>query len=202
MLAYLKLYLMMRMRMMNLKCESLRAFSNSLSDFLRARYTEEEIKTFEDIMKLERGFKNVVKACATDTDTFLLLIAQVSDYMRVISLPLTPFLKISNAAAHSRSDDTGRLKSDILEYIYEDPKKGSRFSLELQHTRPLASDPKALRGFLHIDLADLLCPLNLKAQFERDPVYAHFSLWFHANSPLLQEFYEPSQGRNHRNHSR
>lgn len=43
-----------------------------------ARYTDEEIKTFEAIMKLERGFKGVVNACAVDTDTFLLLIGQVS----------------------------------------------------------------------------------------------------------------------------
>ena len=46
-------------------------------------YTDEEKKTFETIMKLERGFKSVVNACADDTDTFLLLIGQVSNYMRI-----------------------------------------------------------------------------------------------------------------------
>ena len=72
-------------------------------------------------------------------------------------------------AAHSRSDDTGKLKFDILKYIYEDPKKGSRFPVELQDAHVVASDSKMLRGFRHIDFADHLCPLRLKAQFERDP---------------------------------
>jgi hypothetical protein len=39
---------------------------------------EEEIEAFEAIMRLERGFKMVVNASATDADTFLLLIGLVS----------------------------------------------------------------------------------------------------------------------------
>jgi hypothetical protein len=35
-------------------------------------------------MKLERGFEEVVDACAADTDVFLALIRLVSDYMRTI----------------------------------------------------------------------------------------------------------------------
>ncbi len=91
MLAFRKLYLKMRMRM-NLNSELLRVFNlPAIQPTCHNRYTDEEIKTFETIMKLERGFKKVVDACATDTDTFLLLIAQVGGYMRVIPLQLTSF---------------------------------------------------------------------------------------------------------------
>ena len=48
------------------------------------RYSEEELKIFHAIMKLERGFEKVVEACATDTDVFLALIRLVSHYMRAI----------------------------------------------------------------------------------------------------------------------
>ena len=44
-------------------------------------------------MKLERGFQKIVNACAEDTDTFLLLIMQMSEYMRVNSLTMLPFLR-------------------------------------------------------------------------------------------------------------
>jgi hypothetical protein len=47
-----------------------------------------------------------------------------------------------------------------------------------------------------------LCPLKFKAQFERDPKYAHSDSFFQANDPLFQGFYEPSRGRSNRNHSR
>ena len=75
-------------------------------------------------------------------------------------------------ARASRSDDTSTLKSIILEYIYKDPKKGSRFSADFETERLLSSDSKELRGFRNIDTADHLCPLSLKAEFENDPVYA------------------------------
>ena len=77
------------------------------------------------------------------------------------------------------------MKFDIVGYVYEDPKKGSRFSAELQ-TRLIPSNAKALRGFHHIDLADLLCPLRLKREFERDPMYVSYSSLIRANNPLLE----------------
>jgi hypothetical protein len=74
----------------------------------------------------------------------------------------------------SRSDDVSSLKSPILEYIYEDPKKGSRFSDDTRSERILSSDSKELRGFRNIDTADHLCPLSLKAEFEKDPMFVIF----------------------------
>ena len=83
------------------------------------------------------------------------------------------FFQVKIKARASRSDDTSTLKLTILEYIYEDPKKGSRFSANFETERLLSSDSKELRGFRNIDTADHLCPLSLKAEFENDPMYAN-----------------------------
>ena len=45
---------------------------------------ETNLAIFYAILKLERGFENVVDACAADTDVFLSLIKLVSHYMRAI----------------------------------------------------------------------------------------------------------------------
>jgi hypothetical protein len=42
--------------------------------------------------------------------------------------------------------------------------------------RILSSDSKELRGFRYVDTADHLCPLSLKAEFEKDPMYSDFLL--------------------------
>jgi len=78
-------------------------------------------------------------------------------------------LKISDASSASRADDTSKLKNAILDLIYEDPKKGSTFPLELQDERLVASDSKSLRGSHNIETAYHLCLLKLKATFEEDP---------------------------------
>ena len=70
----------MRMRTMNLKSELFPCTMCLKPTICYARYTDEEIKTFEAIMKLERGFKSLVNACAADTDAFILLIGQVSGH--------------------------------------------------------------------------------------------------------------------------
>jgi hypothetical protein len=66
--------------------------------------------------------------------------------------------------------------------------KGSKFSTKLQGKPLITSDSKALRGFQHIDLADLLCPLKLKAQFEHDPMYAGCESFLHAYGPISRDF--------------
>ena len=63
----------------------------TLKLYAHNRYTDEEIRTFNSIMNLERGFKGIATACAVDTDTFLLLITQVCGYMRVIFFTLDTF---------------------------------------------------------------------------------------------------------------
>jgi hypothetical protein len=40
-------------------------------------YSVDEVKAFEAIMKLERGFRQVVNACTNDTGTLTALIWQV-----------------------------------------------------------------------------------------------------------------------------
>jgi hypothetical protein len=55
----------------------------------------------------------------------------------------------------------------------------------LQGTRLVASDSKALHGFLHIDLADHLCPMKLKAQFDDNPMYAGLDSFLHAHDPAF-----------------
>ena len=72
------------------------------------------------------------------------------------------------AAAASRSDDTTKLKSAILTYIHEDPKRGSKFSDTDNFELLVTSDSKDLRGFRHLDTAVHLCPLRLMDDFEND----------------------------------
>ena len=84
---------------------------------------------------------------------------------------------MSEAAGNARSDDTNKLKTSILEYLYENPIRGSRFPPELENPRLLNSDPKDLRGFRNLDTADLLCPLRLRDVFLEDPMYASVSLF-------------------------
>jgi hypothetical protein len=51
----------------------------------RFRYSAEKEVAFESIMKLERGFRDVVEACAHDAEAFLGLIREVCPYyMRFI----------------------------------------------------------------------------------------------------------------------
>ena len=71
------------------------------------------------------------------------------------------------------ADDTSKLKSSILEYLYEEPKRGTRFPAQLQDERLLSSDAKVLRGFQNIDTTDLLCPLKFRENFEEDLMYPH-----------------------------
>ncbi len=61
----------------------------------------------------------------------------------------------------------------MLEYIYENPKNGSRFPPELQDVKLISSDSKSLRGFQNIETAYLLCPLRFKAAFEENPRYVN-----------------------------
>lgn len=54
------------------------------------RYTEEEAYVFRRIMKLQRGFPAVVKACSIDARAFVGLIGLVSNYMRLVSVIQLP----------------------------------------------------------------------------------------------------------------
>jgi hypothetical protein len=58
----------------------------------------------------------------------------------------------------------------------------------LQGTRLVASDSKSLRGFHHIDLADLLCLLKLTAEFECDPMYASLDSFFYVVDTFSRDF--------------
>ena len=78
--------------------------------------------------------------------------------------------KISQSASGLRSDDTAKLKTAILTYIHEDPKHGSKFASDYEVEMLITSDSKVFHGFQHLDTGDLLCPLRLKAEFERDPL--------------------------------
>jgi hypothetical protein len=79
-------------------------------------------------------------------------------------------LKVSSAASGLRSDDTTKLKSAILSFIHEDPKRGSIYATDHEMEILVASDAKDLRGFKHVDTAAHLCPLRLKADFDKDPL--------------------------------
>lgn len=83
-------------------------------------------------------------------------------------------VEISDAADSARSDDTGKLKFAILNYIHEDVKKGSKFDDNTHFIyEPLfPHDHKDYRGFRHVDTANLLCPIRLKEEFDTDPRYA------------------------------
>lgn len=62
-------------------------FFNDICAFIgnrQFRYSTDELDAFEAIMKLERGFREVVDACASDTDAFLALIKEVCPCMRLI----------------------------------------------------------------------------------------------------------------------
>ena len=74
------------------------------------------------------------------------------------------------------------MKFSILEYLFENPKRGSRFPPALKNDRLLNSDSKNLRGFHNLDTADLLCPLRLHDQFNEDPMYATVGLSLCANN--------------------
>jgi len=63
-----------------------------------------------------------------------------------------------------------------LDYIYENPTKGSTFPPELQDEK-LVSDSKSLRGFQNIETAYHLCPLKFKAAFEENPRYVKMHVW-------------------------
>jgi hypothetical protein len=78
--------------------------------------------------------------------------------------------KISSSASGLRSDDTTKLKSAIIGFIHEDPKKGSVYAADYEMEILVASDIKDMRGFRHVDTASHLCPLRLKAEFEKDPL--------------------------------
>lgn len=80
------------------------------------------------------------------------------------------FLEVSSAASGLRSDDTTKLKSAILSFIHEDPKRGSIYTADFEVEMLVASDAKDMRGFKHVDTAAHLCPLRLKADFDADPL--------------------------------
>jgi hypothetical protein len=133
------------------------------------RFSEAEFQAFASIMKLERGFRAIISACKDDTTLFLAIISKVRAHICIL-LSFSELVKISEAAAASRSDDTTKLKSAILTYLHEDPKQGSRFSADFEFGLLVPSDPKEARGFRHFDTAVHLCPLRLRAEFERDPL--------------------------------
>ncbi|KAF8910911.1 hypothetical protein CPB84DRAFT_1958086 [Gymnopilus junonius] len=116
-------------------------------------YTEDEVRAFKSIMKLERGFSLIVDVCSTDAGSFLGLIHLITE-----------------ASGQSRGDDTSKLKTAILEYLYENPREGSKFKFDYEIEQLLSADHKNIRGFNHLDTADLLCPLSMRDEFERDPV--------------------------------
>ncbi|KAJ3501316.1 hypothetical protein NLJ89_g9389 [Agrocybe chaxingu] len=115
-------------------------------------YTDEERAAFKAIMKLQRGFRQLVDACAQNPDAFIALINKVSE--KVIG---------------GRGDDTTKLKKSIVSLLFEDERKGSIFPSGLQQEVLLPNDPKSLRGWNHIETANLLCPLRLKEEFLQDP---------------------------------
>jgi len=67
-----------------------------------------------------------------------------------------------------------------LDYIHENPKKGSRFPPELQDEKLISSDSKSRRGFQNIETAYLLCPLRFKALFEENPQYVNAHIYVYS----------------------
>jgi hypothetical protein len=128
------------------------------------------MKAFNSVMKLERGFRTVVSACSGDVRHILALINKVGTFIQMSPLLSSDCLKVSSAASGLRSDDTAKLKSAILSFIHEDPKRGSIYATDYVMETLVASDAKDLRGFKHVDTAAHLCPLRLKADFDRDPL--------------------------------
>jgi hypothetical protein len=88
-----------------------------------------------------------------------------------VFMALRIHLQISEASCASRADDTSKLKNAILDYIYEDPKKGSSFPPALQNEKLVSAAPKSLRGFRNIETTYHLCPLKFKSTFEENPQY-------------------------------
>lgn len=78
--------------------------------------------------------------------------------------------KFSDAANEARADDTGKLKFAIFNYIFKDPKAGSKFRDLEGYEILLPTDSKDNRGFRHVDTASFLCSLRLKEEFEKDPL--------------------------------
>jgi hypothetical protein len=68
------------------------------------RYTEEEIKAFSSIMKLERGFRAIVSACSGDVRHILALINKVGAF---IYLHASLFLLIVSSRFHQQHLDFG-----------------------------------------------------------------------------------------------
>ena len=147
--------------------------SLELVDFIIrvSSYTEEEVKAFDAIMKLERGFNAILSACADDVRHLSSLITKVSASIDFLFISSTDFIsKVSASASGLRSDDTAKLKSAILPYIHEDPKSGSVYAAFYDVELLLPSDIKDTRGFRHVDTAAHLCPLRFKAKFDEDPL--------------------------------
>jgi hypothetical protein len=70
------------------------------------RYTEEEIKAFSSIMKLERGFRAIVSACSGDVRHILALINKVGPF---IYLDLSLFILIVSSRFHPQHLDFGQM---------------------------------------------------------------------------------------------
>ena len=49
-----------------------------------SRYSEQELETFQAIMKLKHGFKDIIDICAANTDVFFTFVKLVSYYMHII----------------------------------------------------------------------------------------------------------------------
>jgi hypothetical protein len=64
------------MRMMRNRSKWTRIYPSHITKKLSS-FSADEVKAFESIMKLERGFRDVVGACATDIGAFTALIKQV-----------------------------------------------------------------------------------------------------------------------------
>jgi hypothetical protein len=119
-------------------------------------------------MKLGRGFFALVNGCKSKPDRLLTVINEVSTYY--IYWHVFIIFKFSDAANEARADDTGKLKFAILNYMFEDPKSGSKFKDLEGYEILLPIETKDSRGFHHIDTASFLCPLRLKEEFEKDPL--------------------------------
>ena len=132
-------------------------------------YTDKEIEAFKLIMRLKRGFRTIVSACTGDVQHLLALINKVCTWCTILHLAELS-LKLSQSAYGLRSDDTAKLKSGILTLMHEDPKHGSAFASDYDIDILTTSDLKDLCRFQHMDTAAHLCPLQLKAHFEKDPL--------------------------------
>ena len=76
---------------------------------------------------------------------------------------MTCLIQLTSGAVSGRSDDTGGLKYDGLNYVMDDP------------TTPLTPSltgtfSKAGRGCHHPVLARLICPINKLSEYDDDPI--------------------------------